>query len=121
MISVEFMPFSCNGQYHDQKDGVFIGLPTSPAFAELYIQRVEEIHVYRMIHTPCLWLRKIDDTFCITKYDKKKHLINLISSTAKFSLHMKVQQNIKSIRTCRSRSHKNTDKKSKNCFSTEES
>ena len=54
IISVEFMSFSCNGQYFDQKDGLFIGPPTSPAFAELYIQRVQEIHVYRMIHTPRL-------------------------------------------------------------------
>ena len=42
---IEFMSFSCNNQYHDQEDGLFIGWPTSPAFAELYIQRVEEIHV----------------------------------------------------------------------------
>ena len=74
IISVEFMSFSCNGQYFDQKDGLFIGSPTSPAFAELYIQRVEEIHVYRMIHTPRLWLRKVDDTFVITKYDKRETL-----------------------------------------------
>ena len=47
IISVEFMSFSCNGQYYDQKDGLFIGSPMSAAFAELYIQRVEEIHVYR--------------------------------------------------------------------------
>ena len=77
IISVEFMSFSCNGQYFDQKDGLFIGSPTSPAFAELYIQRVEEIHVYRMIHTPRLWLRKVDDTFVITKYDKRETLDEL--------------------------------------------
>ena len=77
IISVEFMSFSCNGQYFDQKDGLFIGPPTSPAFAELYIQRVEEIHVYRMIHTPRLWLRKVDDTFVITKYDKIETLHEL--------------------------------------------
>ena len=46
----------------------------SPALAELYIQRVEEIQFYRMIHTPCLYLRKVDDTFFITKYDKKETL-----------------------------------------------
>ena len=71
------MSFSCNGQYFDQKDGLFIGSPTSPAFAELYMQRVEEIHVYRMIHTPRLWLRKVDDTFVITKYDKRETLDEL--------------------------------------------
>ena len=92
IISVEFMSFSCDGQYFNQKDGLFIGSPTSPAFAQLYIQRVEEIHVYRMIHTPRLWLRKVDDTFVITNMTKEKHLMNLISSTAKFSSHMKVQQ-----------------------------
>ena len=36
------------------------------------MQRVEEIHVYRMIHSPRLWLRKVDETFVITTYDKIK-------------------------------------------------
>ena len=53
-ISVEFISFSCNNQYYEQKDGLFIGSPTLPTFAELYIQRVEEIHIYRMIHAPRL-------------------------------------------------------------------
>ena len=47
-----FMSFSCKGQYFDQKDGLFIGSPMSPAFAELDIQRVQEIHISRMINTP---------------------------------------------------------------------
>ena len=87
IISVEFISFSCNGQYFDQKDGLFIGSPTSPAFAELYIQRVEEIHVYRMIHTPRLWLRKVDDTFVITKYDKLKtlHELNKFNCKVQFT------------------------------------
>ena len=71
------MSFSFNGQYFDKKDGLFIGSPTSPAFAELYTQRVEEIHVYRMIHALCLWPRKVDNTFVITKYDKRETLDEL--------------------------------------------
>ena len=39
IISVEFVSFSCNGQYFDQKDGLFIGSPTSPVFAELYLYK----------------------------------------------------------------------------------
>ena len=54
IISVEFMSFGWNGQYYGQKDVSFIGSQTSPEFSELYIQRVEEIHVYKMIHTPRL-------------------------------------------------------------------
>ena len=65
------MSISCNWQYYDHKNRLFTGLPIILAFAELYIQWVEEIQVYRMIHTPCLWLGKIDSTFCITKYEKK--------------------------------------------------
>ena len=30
-----------------------------------------------MIHTPRLWLRKVDDTFVITKYDKRETLDEL--------------------------------------------
>ena len=87
IISVEFMSFSCNGQYFDQKDGLFIGSPTSPAFAELYIQRVEEIHVYRMIHTPRLWLRKVDGTHVITKYGKleRPHEVNKFICKVQFT------------------------------------
>ena len=31
-----------NGNFNNQKDGLFIGTPTSQCFAEIYIQRVEE-------------------------------------------------------------------------------
>ena len=134
IISVEFMSFSCNGQYFDQKDGLFIGPPTSPAFAELYIQRVEEIHVYRMIHTPRLWLRKVDDTFVITKYDKIETLDELNKFNCLFdkkgrrgkitnqsisteNTHRTIHAlYIESTRTCKSRYHKNTGKKSKSCL-----
>ena len=87
IISVELMSFSSNRHYFDKKDGLFIGLPTSPAFAELNIQRVEEIHVYRMIHTPRLWLRKADNTFVITKYDKKEtlHELNKFNCKVQFT------------------------------------
>ena len=68
------MSFSCNSQYFDQKDGLFIG---SPAFSELFIQRVKEMHGYRMIHAPHLWLRKVDNTFVIIKYDNIETLHEL--------------------------------------------
>ena len=62
-------------------------MPTSPAFAELCIQRVEEIHVYRMIQTPRLWLRKVEDTFVITKYDKIEtlHELNKFNCKVQFT------------------------------------
>ena len=41
IISVEFMSFTCNGQYFDQKDGLFIVPPTSPAFTGLYSNKMK--------------------------------------------------------------------------------
>ena len=43
IISLEFMSFTINQKYYNQNQGLFIGAPTSPCFAEIYIQRVEEI------------------------------------------------------------------------------
>ena len=65
-ISIQFMTFRMGNQYYDQADGLFIGSPASPAYAELFVQRIEEHHVYQMIHAPRIWLRKVDDTFTIS-------------------------------------------------------
>ena len=46
-----------------------LGAPTSPCFAEIYIQRVEENHIYTMLNAPRLWYRKVDNTFAITSHD----------------------------------------------------
>ena len=35
------------------------------------------MHVYRKIHTPRLWLRKVDNTFVIIKYDSIETLHEL--------------------------------------------
>ena len=40
-----------------------------------------------MIHTPRLWLRKVDDTFVITKYDKLEtlHELNKFNCKVQFT------------------------------------
>ena len=76
-LSVTYSNFKIQNNYYEQKDGLFIGSPTSPAFAEIYIQRLEEISIYRMIHAPRLWLRKVDDTFTITKSNIEDTLMEL--------------------------------------------
>ena len=61
-------------KYCNQKQGLFIGAPTSPCFAEIYIQRVEENHNYTMLNTLRLWYRRVDDTFAITSHDLEETL-----------------------------------------------
>ena len=42
LLSLEFMLFTIDQKYYNQKQGLFIGAPTSPYFTEIYIQRVEK-------------------------------------------------------------------------------
>ena len=41
----------------------------SPCFAEIYIQIVEENHIYTMLNASRLWYRKVDITFAIASHD----------------------------------------------------
>ena len=47
----------------------FKGAPTLLCLEEVYIQRVEENHIYTMLNAPCLWYTKADDTFAITSHN----------------------------------------------------
>ena len=67
-LTLNNMTFQIDGKFYQQAEGLFISSPTSPCFAELFIQRLEEISVYKMIHAPRLWVRKVDDTFTISKH-----------------------------------------------------
>ena len=57
------------------------------AFAEIYLQALERNHVYKMVNSPRLWLRKVDDTFVITKHDPQQMLeeLNSIHPQLKFT------------------------------------
>ena len=54
ILSLEFMSFTIDQKYYNQKQGLFIAASTSPCFTEIYIKRVEQNHVYTMLNTPCL-------------------------------------------------------------------
>ena len=66
---------------------LFFGSPASPTFAELYIQKLEEDYVYKLHHLPRLWMRKVDDTFTISKHSMQDTLneLNAINNKVKFT------------------------------------
>ncbi|XP_057308242.1 uncharacterized protein LOC130646121 [Hydractinia symbiolongicarpus] len=86
-ISVEFMTFKIGNKFYNQADGLFMGSPASPCFAEIYIQRIEENSIYSMLHASRIWLRKVDDTFTVTKHKTEDTLneLNNIYSKVKFT------------------------------------
>ena len=54
ILSLEFMSFTIDQKYYNQKQGLFIAATTSPCFTEIYIKRVEQNHVYTMLNAPHL-------------------------------------------------------------------
>ena len=72
--SIEFMSFAID---YNQMQGLFIGAATSPCFADIYIERVEESHIYTMLNVARLWYRKVDDTFAIISHDRGETLQKL--------------------------------------------
>ena len=88
VLSVQFMSFKVDDSYYRQNDGLFIGSPASPAFAELFIQRIEEVSVYNMVYAPRIWLRKVDDTIVISHHNVEDMLkeLNQINKKIKFTV-----------------------------------
>ena len=71
------MYFRVEDRYFEQKDGLFIGSPSSPPFGELYLQKLEREYIFSKPEPPKLWLRKVDDTFVVTKQDPQIMLSEL--------------------------------------------
>ena len=90
------MSFTIDQKYYNQKQGLFIGASFSPYFAEIYIQRVEESHVYTMLSTSCLWYRKVDDTFAIISYDFGETLqqLNDVDKSIDFTMEKASEGNL---------------------------
>ena len=88
ILSLEFMSFTIDQKYYNQKQSLIIGAPTSPFVTEIYIQRVEENHVYTMLNAPRLWYREVDNTFAITSHDLGERLekLNYIDENKEFTI-----------------------------------
>ena len=91
-----YLSFTIDQKYCNQKQGLFIGAPTSPCFTEIYFQRLEENHVYTMLNAPRLWYRKVDYTFSITSHDLEETLqkLNDIDENIEFTMEKASEENL---------------------------
>ena len=96
ILSVEFMSFTIDQKYYNQKQDLFKGAPCSPCFGQIYIQRVEENHIYAILNNPRLWYRKVDDTFAITSHDLGETLkkLNDIDENIEFTMEKASEGNL---------------------------
>ena len=75
--------FKFNGRHYLQIVGTAMGTKLAPSYANIFMSDFEDKHVYTYRLQPLLWLRYIDDVFCIWQHGKEeledfiKHLNNV--------------------------------------------
>ena len=57
--------FDFNGKHYHQKSGTAMGTKLVPSYANLFMSKFEQAHVYTYQLQPTLWKRFIDDIFLI--------------------------------------------------------
>ena len=62
-----FFFFFCREKFHQQKDGCAMGSPCSPLVVNAYMEYFEKRALDSAPHTPRIWKRYVDDTFCVIK------------------------------------------------------
>lgn len=77
LVSTYFM---WNSEFYLQLDGVAMGSPISPLIANLWMEDIENQAINTAMFKPKIWLRYVDDTFCIIKRDQLEFFLNHINS-----------------------------------------
>ena len=72
--------FDFNGKHYHQKSGTAMGTKLAPSYANLFMSKFEQDHVYTYYLQPILWKRFIDDIFLIWTHG--------MDSLEKFILHL---------------------------------
>ena len=82
--------FEFNGEFYHQVSGTAMGTKLAPSYANLFMAKFEDKHVYTYPLQPLLWKRFIDDIFLIWPHGKKSLLdfiehLNTVHPTIKFT------------------------------------
>ena len=82
--------FEFNGKYYHQLSGTAMGTKLAPSYANLFVTKFEEKHVYTYPLQPKLWKRFKDDIFIIWPHDMDSLLkfinhLNIVHPTIKFT------------------------------------
>jgi hypothetical protein len=98
-LSVNSIPFRFFEDNYLQQDGVAMGSPLAPLLADIFMNKIE-IKLKRFTtNKPLVWVRYVDDIFCLFTIDLIKIIefqkrINCWHSNLKFTLEMEINQQI---------------------------
>jgi hypothetical protein len=71
-LSVTDAPFRFHNKIYKQIDGVAMGNPLAPIIADLWMQKMEEKLNRFRTNRPIIWLRYVDDIFCLFTISEAK-------------------------------------------------
>lgn len=71
-LSIRDAPFRFQNNIFKQTDGVARGNPLAPIIADLWMQKIEEKLNKFSTNKPLIWLRYVDDVFCLFTISQNK-------------------------------------------------
>ena len=73
-LSIRDAPFRFQNKIYKQIDGVAMGNPLAPILADLWMRKIEEKLNRFSTNEPLVWLRYVDDVFCVFTIPREKIL-----------------------------------------------
>ena len=68
--------FSYKGVFYEQREGAAMGSPVSAIVANLYMEFFEQLAIESSPVRPRVWLRYVDDTYCILKRGMESQMLD---------------------------------------------
>ena len=98
-IAITAVPFRFQNEYYLQQDGVAMGSPLAPIMADVFMTKIETKLNRFSVNKPVLWLRYVDDIFCLFNTELNKILkfqerINNWHPNLKFTLEIETNQQL---------------------------
>ncbi len=89
IICTQQSHFQFDGQFYDQIDGVAMGSPLGPLFANIFMSELERKHMATLKKLGIrMWKRYVDDVFAILddKQNANKCLVNKLHKNIQFTI-----------------------------------
>ena len=105
IICTQESHFQFNGKFYDQKDGVAMGSPLSPLFANIFMDEFEHKHMDKLKELGvATWMRYVDDIFSLirdrTCLENILKFINEQHPNIKFATEGEIDNRIPFLDTC---------------------
>jgi predicted GIY-YIG superfamily endonuclease len=105
IICTQESHFQFNGNYYDQIDGVAMGSPLGPLFANIFMDEFEQKHMHQLKELGVkTWMRYVDDVFSVIENTScSENILNFINNqhqNIKFTIEVEKNNKIPFLDTC---------------------